>query len=290
MKFNKRSPLIAIGVSGAMVAGMLGLAGVAMAQSTDDATPTPSSETQPLRGERGAHHGGHHGLVGLMSIVRASGLDASVFREGFEAGQTPAEILEANGVDPAEVTSTILSALEEKLATAVENGRLTQERADELLAKAREKLATLMNTVPDLDARPERPTPFLNVAEFLEIERAALMESLRDGMTLAEIAGANGSSGEALIEHLLAEANEHIDQALADGKIDEERAAEFRTRAEERIPEIVNNTGERIPGEGRPHRRGGHGRFFDGKFRDRGAAPAEADGASSGVESATGVA
>lgn len=291
MKFTKRNPLIAIGVAGAMTAGLLGVAGVAMAQSTDDATPTPSAETQPLRGEHALGHRGHHGLLGLMAIVRESGLDASVFREGFEAGQTPAEILEANGVDPAAVTSAILSALEEKLAEAVENGRITQERADELIANATEKLDTLMNTVPDPGDRPVRPTPLLNIADFLGIEREVLIESLRDGMTLAEIAAANGSSGEALIEHLLAEANEHIAAALADGKIDEERADELRTRAEERITEMVNNTGENIPGEGRPHRRGGP---FGGHFRDRGFgpsnAPAEDDGASSATGTTTGVA
>ena len=286
MKLSKRNPLIAVGVSGALVAGMLGLAGVAMAQSTGDPTTTPPTETQPLRGEGGFHHGGH-GILGMAAIIRESGLGASIFREGFEAGNTPAEILEANGLDPEEVKSSILAALEEKLATAVANERITQDRADEMLANAGEKLDTLMNTVPDTGSRPFRATPFLNVAEFLGIERSELIQSLRDGMTLAEIADANGSSGQALIDHFVAEANDRIDQALADGKIDEARAAELRAAAETRITEMVNNTGERIPGEGRPHRRGGP---FGGHFRDRGFAPAETDGASPAGESATGVA
>lgn len=296
-KLNRRNPLIAVGVSGFMVAGILGAAGVAVAQqSPGDPAETPTTQTEPVPGEG---HGdqtkglrGHHGLLGLGAIVRASGLEPQVFREAFAEGDTPAVVLEANGIDVEATKSSVLAALQDRLQTAVDNGRLSQERADAALATATEKLNELMNTVPSLSLdRPlhfNGPAPFLDVAEFLGIDRPTLIQSLRDGMTLAEVAAANGSSAEALIEHLVAESNARIDQALTDGKIDEARAAELKSAAEERITAMVNETGSRLPRDVRPGHRGGP---FGGTFRDRGfEAPLTEDDASAPPSSANGIA
>jgi uncharacterized protein YidB (DUF937 family) len=83
------------------------------------------------------------------------------------------------------------------------------------------------------------------VAEFLAIERATVIDAIQDGQTLAEIAVANGSTAEALIDHLVAQLEERVNAKVADGDIAQERADEILENARERITELVN----REPGE-----------------------------------------
>ena len=61
-------------------------------------------------------------------------------------------------------------------------------------------------------------------ADFLGLDRRQeLAEALRDGQTLAEIAVANGSTADALIDHLVGLVEEHLTDLVADGRITEER-------------------------------------------------------------------
>ncbi|MFQ5522775.1 MAG: hypothetical protein ACE5F5_04260 [Acidimicrobiia bacterium] len=77
------------------------------------------------------------------------------------------------------------------------------------------------------------------ITEFLGVTQGEVTSNWATGNTLADLAEANGSSGEELFEALMAQVNAHIDQALADGKIDEARADELRARAEERLTRLV---------------------------------------------------
>lgn len=84
------------------------------------------------------------------------------------------------------------------------------------------------------------------VADFLDMDRRDLGLALRDGTTLAELAG---DRADELVAELVATASERIEQAVADGKLDRDRADEILAGAEERATSRVN--GER------PTRRGG---------------------------------
>jgi hypothetical protein len=95
------------------------------------------------------------------------------------------------------------------------------------------------------------------VATIIGIDAADLVDALRDGSTIAEVAAANGSSGTAVVGALVEEANERIDEAVAEGKIAAEDAAEAKANAAERIEDMVNGEFEpRGHGFGR-----GPGRF-----------------------------
>ena len=77
-------------------------------------------------------------------------------------------------------------------------------------------------------------------AEVLGIEEDDLRDALREGTTLAELAEQNGVAAQAVIDALVAEASEHIDNALEDGRIDATEAEERRAEVTERITTIVN--------------------------------------------------
>jgi hypothetical protein len=99
-------------------------------------------------------------------------------------------------------------------------------------------------------------------AAAIGIDEDALREALRDGPTLAEVAEANGVDPQVVVDALVAEANERLDEAVAEGRLSEERATELRAELAERITERVQEgRPERGgPGQGRgPGGMGGHG-------------------------------
>ncbi|MFQ5948805.1 MAG: hypothetical protein ACE5KX_08095 [Acidimicrobiia bacterium] len=59
-------------------------------------------------------------------------------------GATLAEIAEENGLSAAELVDGLVTAVGEKVKAAVEEGRITQEQVDEILARAEERLAQLV--------------------------------------------------------------------------------------------------------------------------------------------------
>jgi polyhydroxyalkanoate synthesis regulator phasin len=56
-----------------------------------------------------------------------------------QEGKTLAEVAEEKGVDRQDILDTVQEQIEETLAKAVDNGRLTQEQADEMLQRAMDK-------------------------------------------------------------------------------------------------------------------------------------------------------
>jgi len=93
------------------------------------------------------------------------------------------------------------------------------------------------------------------VADFLGLDGEEMRAAVQEYDTIAEIAEANGSSADAVIDHLLSLCEERLDQAVENGRITDEEKAEKLANAEERITEMVNNPlpepGDR-PFRGRP--------------------------------------
>jgi hypothetical protein len=247
MRVTGRTRLLTFGFSAVLAVSALG-AGVAMAQDGTDSSP---------RAEDGARHPGvaHRVLKGLLgSIVEHSGLERGTFREGFAAGKSINQILEENGVDPAEVQAAVLVDVDAKLDELVAGGKLTQPQADRIYAAAEKHLPALMERVPDPDRdwRPGRRIMHAirafvgSAAEALAMEPRELGERLRAGETVADVAAEQGVDLETVEAAVLADANARIDNALANGAIDSAKAEDLRSKIEARIESFLT--------EGRPAR------------------------------------
>jgi hypothetical protein len=95
-----------------------------------------------------------------------------------------------------------------------------------------------------------RPS-FEAAAEAIGIEVEDLRTALADGQTIAEVAEANGVAVEDVIAAMVAEAQEHLAEAVADGRIEQDRADEIGADLEARITDLVNGELElRGPGMG----------------------------------------
>lgn len=126
----------------------------------------------------------------------------------------------------------------EILQPLVDNGTISAEQAaavaSHLSQNAPGRRGHFVGRAPGLAG-------FAAAAEILGIEASDLREALGDGFTLAEVAEANGIEAQALIDGLLAALEEKLDEAVASGKVTEDRAAEILEHAPERIENLVNS-------------------------------------------------
>lgn len=97
------------------------------------------------------------------------------------------------------------------------------------------------------------------VTETLGMTAEELRAAFEEGKSLADIAAEQGVPVEDVKAALTAEASEHIDRAVADERIDADRAAELNEGLSERIDELVNRT----PGEGEGRHKGPGGNKGD---------------------------
>ena len=78
------------------------------------------------------------------------------------------------------------------------------------------------------------------LAETIGIDAEELRAALEDGQTPAEVAEANGVSRADLVDAIVADINEHLDQAVEDGHLTEAEADERRADAEDRADAIAD--------------------------------------------------
>lgn len=251
---------LAAALAGTSVLGM----GIAGAQ-TDDTTP--SDDAPGLR--EGRH--GHLRGAGLEEAAELLGTEPRELLEALQDGRTLAELAEAEGITVDELVAALLTRPTERLAEAVEEGVLTQEEADEHLARITEHVTALVNGEVEPIGGP-RDT-MAGVAELLGMEPSEVVEALRDGRSLADLAAEAGVSVEVLVDELLANHSERLDRAVENGRLTAEEAAERLAEIEQHVTEVVNGDAEPRGPRGGPGGRLGDGprsgdgpRFGGGPF------------------------
>jgi len=153
------------------------------------------------------------------------------------------------GVEPDELEEALRAALAGRVDAAVEAGRLTDEQGERL--KERIESGALPPPFGGLGAHG-LGHPGLRLghvghldaaASYLGLDETELHERLADGMTLAEIARAEGKSVDGLVQALVEEARSRLDDAVAGGRLTREQADELAEELEERVTGLVE--GER---------------------------------------------
>ncbi len=143
-------------------------------------------------------------------------------------------------------------AREERLQMKVDEGLITQERADEIRTHMAERAAR------HEERRAARSDRLDDLAATLGTTADELKAELRAGTSLADIAAAAGIDINTIIDQIETQMTDRINQALADGVIDQDQADTKLEGLRDRITERVN--GERPEGRrglGHGHRRGG---------------------------------
>ena len=151
-----------------------------------------------------------------------------------------------------EAAQNAVTRIAEKLQALVDDGTITDDQANAVAETLAEGFKP-----GGRQGRGHGPNPGA-IAEFLGMEQDAFREALQEYDTLADLAAANNSSGTAVIDYLVGEAEDKLAEAVADGKLDQAEADEKLAQATERITEMVNSDIPE-PGEGGPRGRRGPG-------------------------------
>jgi transposase-like protein len=166
------------------------------------------------------------------------------------------------GVTPAQLSSALKQALKNRVDEAVKDGRLTKAEGDRL------KQAIDAGGAPFFGLGPPRfhdhghfgfrhhgHGPFEQgltaAADYLGVTRVQLMNELRDGKSLAQVAKAHGKSADGLVDALVKQAEQKLDQAVKNGRITEAEKTEMLAGLKKRITDLVNG---RFPAPPRFHR------------------------------------
>jgi polyhydroxyalkanoate synthesis regulator phasin len=171
-------------------------------------------------------------------------------------GASPAVAQEIEGTEEAPAT------LDDILSDLVAEGVISQEQAD----------AVSDAIVERGGHRHGRRGMHLDlIAETIGIDADDLRTALEDGQTIGEVAADNGVDASAVVDALVAEMETKLDEAVTDGRLTEEQAAERLAGAADRAQALVD--GELPPGG--PRGFGGPGRFGGPPPIDEGSDAAE---------------
>jgi len=188
-------------------------------------------------------------LEGVSAAAEALGMSATDLRAALRDGKTIAQVAEERGVD----LQVVIDAM---VAEAT-------ERIDERAAEAKEDLPQRITDLVNGEVPDHRGPGFRHgiraglgaAAEALGISLDDLRSALRDDKTIADVAEERGVDVQAVVDAMVADATERIDERVADGDLDADRAAELKQDLPERITDLVNGEGPDLgpgPGPGGP--------------------------------------
>jgi len=171
------------------------------------------------------------------------------------------------GIETGQLRDAIKSARNDEIDARVQSGELTQQQADRL----KQKLEHLPDDFGFGFGRARHGAPKLGfgagmtpqkLADFLGISVDQLAMELRaDNATLASVAAAHGKSRDELKQFIADTADANIDQAVADGRLTQQRADDLKQRLQDRLDQLVDaRPGTFFRGPFRFKHRDGHGR------------------------------
>jgi len=185
-------------------------------------------------------------MAASLTVGGAAGV--AVFTPTLSGAQTDDTTTET---EPETDRPVVTAKITESLAPLVADGTITQAQADAVAAHLADQLPMRHRGGFGLRAGFGE-----EVAEVLELTVDDLRTRLQGGESLADIAEAEGVDVQAVVDAVVAVHQEHLDEAVADGRITQEQADERAATLEEHAQDIVEGTFEgRMGGRRGP---GGH--------------------------------
>lgn len=88
-----------------------------------------------------------------------------------------------------------------------------------------------------------RTEPLKDVASLLGLDKSTLINDLKAGQSLAQIAQNKGISEQTLLDELKAKLKDRLDQAVANGKLSADQENQILSNADSKLKQLVEKTG-----------------------------------------------
>jgi hypothetical protein len=189
--------------------------------------------------------------VAFAAVAAIAGGGAALAARHFDSANSESQAIindAANqlGVQPAQLSDALKKALENRVDAAVAAGAITKDEGDHL-KQAIESGDVPLVGFPFLShgdfAGPRHFGALRAAGTFLGLSDSELRSRLDSGKTLAQIAKDEGKSVDDLIQALLNDAKQHLDQAVAAGRLTQDQEQSILGDLKDRITALVN--GER---------------------------------------------
>jgi|GEM_PF-1779507 len=212
------------------------------------------------------------------AVAEQLGMTVDEMTAALQDGKSVADLAAEKGVALDTIVEALLAPRREALATAVANGRITQERADTMLAEMQENITEHLQQ-PGLPMgqgpagqmmRAQRVGWQMHgqldlIAETLGMTQEELQTALQDGKTVAQVAEEKGVALDTLVEALLAPRRTALADRVAAGDLTQAEADEMLTRMQENITARLQQAGQGGGMWGQGGRMGG-GRMGGGRM------------------------
>lgn len=240
-------------VAAVTTAGLLvtGTAGVAYAADSGTQAPAKSAPAGPGRRVIGA-------AVGIAADT--IGIDRAELVKDVRDGKSVADVAKAHNVDPKAVVDALVAAGDKRVDTAVTSGRIDADRAATIkdrLPQRVEKLVDgqlkgkLQRRVARVKLRRHARRAGIKVAAAtIGVSAQDLVTAVKGGSSVADVAKAHDVDAKTVVDAVVAAAGKKLDAAVANGKVDADRAAKIKDRLTERVTKAVDRTPKDRTGTG----------------------------------------
>ena len=202
---------------------VLAVVGVAAAQSDPPENPADTGESTGFPWKTNTDGQGRR-TARINGLAEAFGMTVEELKAELSSGKTVAELAKEKGID---LQQMAVDKLTERLQQAVDNGRLTQEEADQKLAEMQAKIES-----GEAFERPDKGNRLEGWAETLGMTVEELQAALDAGQTPKEIAAAQGINLQQLAVDKI---TERLQQAVENGRLTQDEADQKLAEIQEKI-------------------------------------------------------
>jgi uncharacterized protein YidB (DUF937 family) len=213
------------------------------ATSAPSSTTAPKTDSSAPDDHQGPGRGFGFEVFDLGAAAKVLGISEDDLKSRLAKGDTLAEIAKDEGVDVSKVIDALVAAGKEQIDQAAADAKSHLE----------ERITDLVNNgFPDKGEHPGPGGPGMGhfgfglpdlstVAKALGLSEDQLMDKLRSGQSLADIAKAQGVDVDKVVTDVVEAIDAKIDEQVAAGHLDKDRAAEIKKDLESRIRSFVEN-------------------------------------------------
>ncbi|WP_018133332.1 hypothetical protein [Effusibacillus pohliae] len=146
----------------------------------------------------------------LLQLLKT---DAATLQKELKSGKSVADIAAAAGVSEQLVIDLLVKQATAKIDEAVKAGKLTQERADQMKSKLPDRIKQIVEHKGPFGGKEghhKGGAPLKDAAAVLGMEPKDLMEQLKSGKSIKQVAEEKGMTEQQVIDALLQKAKDRI--------------------------------------------------------------------------------
>ncbi|WP_026963002.1 D-aminoacyl-tRNA deacylase [Alicyclobacillus herbarius] len=204
---------------------------------------SPTSGTGSAPKQHAWHRSYGHGRefafgAATTEIAKILGIDKSTLKADLKSGQTLAQIAQSNGVSEQTLISKLEAGFKQHLDQAVQNGKLTASKEQALIQKFDANVQKLVEH--KFTAHPAKKAKALKViAQVLGVSEQTLLQDLKNGQSIAQVAKSKGISTDSLVSQLVTKAKARLDQAVQNGKLTASKEQQILNNLQKRLTRLV---------------------------------------------------